>query len=128
MEPDATESLDTAAKLKLGILKTLVRTVITELEVLENGRLSATTAFDGAGVDFYEEVTRFEIQLIHDALMAAAGQQQRAAELLKLKPTTLNNLIKKYRIPWRSLKVAVEAESPSVRFGAPGDNGNEAGS
>src|SRR6476646_10189359 len=118
MEPDKAESLDTATKLKLGILKTLVRTVITELEVLENGRLSAATGFDSAGIDFYEEVTRFEIQLIHDALMAAAGQQQRAAELLKLKPTTLNNLIKKYRIPWRSLKIAVEAESTDVRIDA----------
>jgi len=58
--------------------------------------------------------------------MAAAGQQQRAAELLKLKPTTLNNLIKKYRIPWRSLKIAVEAESTDVRIDAFGDDPKDA--
>jgi len=50
------------------------------------------------GVGFYEAVGRFERQLIEAALRRTGGVQKQAAELLGLKPTTLNEKIKRLRI------------------------------
>ena len=50
------------------------------------------------GVDFYCEVSRFEIDLIKRALIQTGGHQRRAARLLNLKVTTLNSKIKHYHI------------------------------
>ena len=50
------------------------------------------------GVDFYDEVSRFEIDLIKRALIQTGGHQRRAARLLNLKVTTLNSKIKHYNI------------------------------
>jgi DNA-binding protein Fis len=50
------------------------------------------------GLDFYNEVTRFEIDLITRALVLTGGHQARAAKLLNLKGTTLNSKIKLYKI------------------------------
>ena len=51
-----------------------------------------------SGIDFYEEVKRFEIDLIQRALMFTCGSQVRAARLLNMKVTTLNSKIKHYDI------------------------------
>src|SRR5438128_9768409 len=51
-----------------------------------------------SGLDFYDEVTRFEIDLITRALLHTGGHQGRAARLLNLKVTTLNSKIKHYDI------------------------------
>jgi transcriptional regulator with GAF, ATPase, and Fis domain len=51
-----------------------------------------------SGIDFYEEVKRFEIDLIQRALVFTCGNQVRAARLLKMKVTTLNSKIKHYDI------------------------------
>jgi DNA-binding NtrC family response regulator len=50
------------------------------------------------GVAFYDEVKRFEIDLIQRALDQTAGHQSRAARLLGLNATTLNSKIKSYNI------------------------------
>jgi DNA-binding protein Fis len=50
------------------------------------------------GVNFYDEVKRFEIDLIRRALEQTAGHQSRAAQLLGLNATTLNSKIKAYNI------------------------------
>ena len=50
------------------------------------------------GIDFYEEVKRFEVDLIQRALSFTHGNQVRAARLLKMKVTTLNSKIKHYAI------------------------------
>jgi DNA-binding NtrC family response regulator len=50
------------------------------------------------GVNFYEEVKRFEIDLIRRALEQTGGHQSRAARLLGLNATTLNSKIKNYNI------------------------------
>ena len=52
----------------------------------------------GINGDFYEEVQRYEIDLIRGALQRTHGNQRRAARLLGMKPTTLNCKIKKYGI------------------------------
>lgn len=50
------------------------------------------------GIDFYEEVKRYEIALIKKALRLTRGHQKHAASLLKLRPTTLNMKLKLYKI------------------------------
>jgi transcriptional regulator with GAF, ATPase, and Fis domain len=51
------------------------------------------------GIKFYDEVERFERELIMRALELTSGHQVRAARLLGLKVTTLNSKVKRYRIP-----------------------------
>ena len=46
----------------------------------------------------------YERQWIESALEAAGGVQKRAAELLHIKPTTLNEMIKRYDIRPRRKK------------------------
>ncbi|HXT65071.1 MAG TPA: sigma-54 dependent transcriptional regulator [Pyrinomonadaceae bacterium] len=53
------------------------------------------------GVNFYDEVRRFEIDLIRRALDQTGGHQSRAARLLGMNPTTLNSKIKTYNINLR---------------------------
>ena len=50
------------------------------------------------GVRFYDAVGRFERQLIEGALRRTGGVQKHAAELLGLKPTTLNEKMKRLGI------------------------------
>ncbi|OLE54936.1 MAG: hypothetical protein AUG51_05875 [Acidobacteria bacterium 13_1_20CM_3_53_8] len=54
------------------------------------------------GVNFYDEVRRFEIDLIRRALEQTGGHQSRAARLLGMNATTLNSKIKTYNISLRS--------------------------
>jgi DNA-binding NtrC family response regulator len=50
------------------------------------------------GISFKDVITDFEKKLIESTLEAAGGVQKRAAELLHIKPTTLNEMIKRYDI------------------------------
>jgi two-component system response regulator PilR (NtrC family) len=50
------------------------------------------------GISFKNVITDFEKRLIESTLEAAGGVQKRAAELLHIKPTTLNEMIKRYDI------------------------------
>ena len=50
------------------------------------------------GISFKEVIANSERQLIESALREAGGVQKRAAELLRIKPTTLNEMIKRYAI------------------------------
>ena len=50
------------------------------------------------GMRFYDAVARYERQLIESALRQADGVQKGAAEILGLKPTTLNEKIKRLQI------------------------------
>src|SRR3989475_2862123 len=50
------------------------------------------------GISFKEVITDFEKRLIESTLEAAGGVQKRAAELLHIKPTTLNEMIKRCEI------------------------------
>ncbi|MBP6003408.1 MAG: sigma-54-dependent Fis family transcriptional regulator [Pyrinomonadaceae bacterium] len=53
------------------------------------------------GVNFYDEIKKFEIDLIRRALDQTGGHQSRAARLLGLNATTLNSKIKTHNIPTR---------------------------
>jgi DNA-binding NtrC family response regulator len=50
------------------------------------------------GLTFYDEVKKFEIDLIQRALEQTSGHQSRAARLLGLNATTLNSKIKSYNL------------------------------
>ena len=53
------------------------------------------------GLSLKEVITSVERRLIESTLEAAGGVQKRAAELLKIKPTTLNEMIKRHEIDAR---------------------------
>ena len=55
-------------------------------------------------------ITNVEKRLIESTLEATGGVQKRAAELLKIKPTTLNEMIKRYDIGTRRKKSATAAD------------------
>jgi DNA-binding NtrC family response regulator len=64
------------------------------------------------GISFKEVITDFEKRLIESTLEAAGGVQKRAAELLHIKPTTLNEMIKRYDIrPRRRRSAEGEADA-----------------
>jgi transcriptional regulator with GAF, ATPase, and Fis domain len=76
------------------VLKDLALALLSEVQTLgDNQAMEA-----GGGIDFYDEVRRFEIELIQRALKKTGGHQMRAARLLNVKVTTLNSKIKRYHI------------------------------
>ncbi len=62
------------------------------------------------GISFKDVITNVEKRLIESTLEAAGGVQKRAAELLKIKPTTLNEMIKRYDIGTRRKKAGGTAD------------------
>ena len=52
------------------------------------------------GISFYDEVNRFQIELINRALDTTSGHQSRAAKLLQMNTTTLNSKIKYFGVRW----------------------------
>lgn len=98
-EPEAVarpDEIDEASAWKnnLNSLKELVLQLLCDLQ-----RVEEVNAINiESGFDFYEEVSRFEIDLIKRALLKTGGNQVRAARLLKLNVTTLNSKIKRHNI------------------------------
>lgn len=84
----------------------LTNTLLQEIETLardqaftkETGRVD--TLLLSEGIDLFEELKRFEINLIKLALKQTRGHQARAAQLLNINPTTLNSKIKVYGIKY----------------------------
>lgn len=52
-----------------------------------------------SGINFQEKVRNYEVTLIINALIQTGGSQTKAAQLLGIKLTTLNNKIKHFSIP-----------------------------
>jgi len=70
-----------------------------KFESYRNGGQSNLSQVDfSRGISFYDEVSRFEIELIRKALDYTGGHQSRAAKLLGMNTTTLNSKIKAYNI------------------------------
>ncbi len=67
------------------------------------------------GISFKDVITSVEKRLIEETLEAAGGVQKRAAELLHIKPTTLNEMIKRYEIGPRRKKNGGEEPEGSPR-------------
>jgi DNA-binding NtrC family response regulator len=91
------------------IAKALSNEIETLQAELSRDRMSSQPkqiALDSDGIDFYEEVKRYEIELIKSALNRCGGNQTRAARLLRMKSTTLNAKMKHYGLnPVRSIMV-----------------------
>ncbi len=78
------------------------------------------------GISFKDVISRVERQLIESSLETAGGVQKRAAELLHIKPTTLNEMIKRYDIRPRRRKGngdATEPETPAATESRAYNNG-----
>jgi hypothetical protein len=81
------------------------------------------------GISFKEVIIDFEKRLIESTLEAAGGVQKRAAELLHIKPTTLNEMIKRYDIRPRRKRhgnghdVAADGTPPEPGGGEEGGRG-----
>ena len=75
-------------------LVSLVKALASEVE-----RLKDETPPDQSRdkpINFYDEVERYEIELLRSALNQCGGNQAKAAKLLHLKSTTLNSKLKHY--------------------------------
>jgi len=91
---------------KLLLLATALMTEIEALQAeLDPGRSArAEQLLKRDGIDFYQEVERYEIELIRGALERCGGNQTHAATLLQMKSTTLNAKMKHYGLqPVRSI-------------------------
>src|SRR6185436_13046239 len=97
-EPEQTMPLEenpqAATRNSVTTLRELVLRLLCEVQSINE--VSALTI--GNDFDFYDEVSRFEIDLIKRALLQTGGHQVKAAKLLNLKVTTLNSKIKHYQI------------------------------
>jgi PAS domain S-box-containing protein len=100
------------------MLKNLVVALSAAVEVLEQGQQPAPTpAVDlSGGIEFYDEVSRFETGLIERALQMAHGSQRKAAELLGINHTTLHTMLKRYQIDLDKFK-----PKPARKHAAVGD-------
>jgi two-component system response regulator PilR (NtrC family) len=68
------------------------------------------------GNSFKDVIINVEKRLIESTLDAAGGVQKKAAELLKIKPTTLNEMIKRYEIGTRRKKTgAASGDAETTR-------------
>lgn len=101
---------------KLDVLREISVALSAAVELLAESRRTPTAPeLDmGRGIDFYDEVSRFESNLLRRALEQTGGNQKRAADLLGIKKTTINAMIHRYRIDPHAPSAedaAVEGES-----------------
>ena len=82
-------------RLRLLTLKDLAHAFLEELGTV--GDEGGAEPAEGP-IDFYEEVRRFEIEMIQSALRRTNGVQTEAAALLGLKPSTLHAKLKLYQL------------------------------
>jgi transcriptional regulator with GAF, ATPase, and Fis domain len=111
LPPNGNSALN-SSRHKITTVKQLAIRLLREVQSIREVEVRSL----GEGVDFYEEVSRFEIDLIKCALLQTAGHQRQAARLLKLKVTTLNSKIKHYNISlnaYASSAPAVETATES---------------
>jgi len=86
--------------LKTAVLKSIARALESKAE-----NPTGVLDFDETcGLSFYEEVAKFEIELIKQALLCTKGNQRAAARLLGLKTSTLNTKVKTYNLDLASSK------------------------
>jgi transcriptional regulator with GAF, ATPase, and Fis domain len=105
-------SADRRKNRQLNVLRGLVQQMARAIETIAESKNQP----DGP-LDFFDEVERFEIELIQGALRQTGNSQIRAAKLLGMRNTTLNSKIKKYGIPLSTPEEALVervAEQPAA--------------
>ena len=75
------------------------------------------------GIPFRKIIDNMEVRLIVRALEAAGGVQKRAAELLRVKPTTLNEMIKRHGIRSRGSRAGAASHRGRTGNAAPSEPG-----
>jgi len=83
--------------LKINVLRELTNALLEQVQSLNAPHQLKISN----GINLHEEVRRFEIEMIESALFYTGGHQRAAAQLLGLKPTTLNAKIKLYKISYK---------------------------
>ena len=78
----------------LNSIREAALTLLREVESLRKTHQAGTNP----SLALHEEVQRYEIELIRQALHRTRGNQRRAAQLLGVKVTTLNCKIKRFGI------------------------------
>ena len=91
----------TTDEITVECLRPEVRDPELAFQMMQKAEGTSASIDIGRGVNFYDEVRRFEIDLIRRALDQTGGHQSRAARLLGLNATTLNSKIKTYNIHTR---------------------------
>ncbi len=78
----------------ISLIRALVNTLHIEVKTLD----SANEEGEDGSIDLPEKMREYESKLIRSALVKTGGNQKKAAELLNIKPTTLNAKIKQLGI------------------------------
>ena len=91
--PEASPSTSQVTASTLNSLREAALTVLREVDSLTSRQPSLPQK-----IGLQEEVQRYEIELIKNALQRTRGNQRRAAKLLGVKVTTLNCKIKRLGI------------------------------
>lgn len=103
--PDLREDAE-AFREKVEDLSRQAEILAREIATLRWSGLGTEPVSLEGGVDFYQEVRRFEISLIVQALRSTGGSQKKSAVLLKMNHTTLNTKIKAYRIKCEAISIS----------------------
>lgn len=109
--PIASNDSDSQPETRIQQLVQLARALTSEIESLRTELATIQPRpkqinLGKDGIDFYQEIERYEIDLIESALNLCDGNQSRAARLLSMKLTTLNAKIKHYGLnPMRSIRL-----------------------
>jgi DNA-binding NtrC family response regulator len=91
---EESSGMDQSLGNRIGALKDLAQNLIGEVEAL-----GAVKSLDiSQGINMHEEVRTYETILIRRALKLTGGNQKKAARLLSLLPSTLNDKMKRYQI------------------------------
>jgi DNA-binding NtrC family response regulator len=88
----------TLVQTRFEVLKTLTEFLFREIESLQEVLSPREGREIGEKLNLQSAIRIFEAELILNALIRCGGNQSKAAKLLKIKGTTLNAKIKRYRI------------------------------
>src|SRR5215203_2484630 len=106
-QPVANTDNNSDVEHRIDQLVMLAKALASEIETLKaelGGDQNQPVDLNNDGIDFYDEIERYEIELIRSALNQCGGNQAQAAKLLHLKSTTLNAKMKHYGLnPVRSI-------------------------
>jgi len=78
----------------MEVLRSMIRSLLHEASL----RTQPVQIDPEKGIDFYDSVARYEVQLIESALEVAGGRQNRAAKLLNMRTSTLCSKMKQLNI------------------------------
>ncbi|HLL74886.1 MAG TPA: helix-turn-helix domain-containing protein [Pyrinomonadaceae bacterium] len=113
-------------RLRLLTLKDLAHAFLEELGTVGGGGDAAAEPAGGP-IDFYDEVRRFEIEMIQSALRRTNGVQTEAAALLRLKPTTLHAKLKQYGLSASDFTLRAASANQTAAHGEGAPRGGYAG-